>query len=95
MNVKKLREDFPVLQKKVIYMDNACMALKPKQVIHALTSYYNEFPACGERSEHQLGRIVTEKVDEARRSVAKFINAAPEEIIFTKNTTESINLVTN
>ena len=57
MNVKKLREDFPVL--KVIYLDSACMSLKPKQVIHALTSYYHDFPACGERSEHQLGRKVT------------------------------------
>ncbi len=94
MNVNKIREDFPVLQ-KVIYFDNACMSLKPKQVIHALTSYYLDFPACGERSEHQLGKIVTEKVDEARRSVAKFINAVPEEIIFTKNTTEAINLVAN
>jgi len=93
MNVKKIREDFPVLQKKIIYLDNACMALKPKQVIHALNSYYNDFPACGERSEHQLGRKVTEAVDNARKSVAKFINAVPEEIIFTKNTTEAINLV--
>ncbi|VVB81922.1 Cysteine desulfurase [uncultured archaeon] len=95
MNIKKIREDFPVLQKKIIYMDSACMSLKPRQVIQALNSYYNDFPACGERSEHQLGRKVTEAVDSARRSVAKFINAAPEEIIFTKNTTEAINLVAN
>ncbi|MBW2969533.1 cysteine desulfurase [Candidatus Woesearchaeota archaeon] len=93
MNVKKLRDDFPVFQKKVVYFDNACMTFKPRQVIAALNSYYTEFPACGERSEHQLGKIVTEKVEEARRIVARFINAAPEEIIFTKNTTEAINLV--
>ncbi|MBW2963354.1 cysteine desulfurase [Candidatus Woesearchaeota archaeon] len=93
MNLEKLRKDFPVLEKGIIYFDNACMTLKPKQVIEAMNSYYYNFPACGERSEHRLGKIVTGEVEKARRVMAKFIGAKEKEIIFTKNTTEGINLV--
>lgn len=94
MNIKRLREDFPVLEKGIIYFDNACMTLKPRKVVEAMNSYYNNFPACGERSEHRLGKIVTEEVDKARKTMRKFIGAGrDEEIIFTKNTTEGINMV--
>ena len=99
LNVKKIREDFPLLTKPgkpVIYFDNACMTMKPQQVIDAVVRYYSEYPACGGRSLHKLGKKVTEEVEQARKQVAKFINAKSEkEIVFTKNTTESINLVAN
>lgn len=102
MNIEKIREDFTILnksslnEKPIIYLDSACVTLKPKQVVDALNKYYNEFPACGGRSGHKLGKIVTEEVDKAREIVKEFINAKKSnEIIFTKNTTEGINLVIN
>ena len=95
MNVDKLREDFPILAQGIIYMDSACVSLKPRQVVEAMNKYYLEFPACGGRSMHRLGNHVTREVENSRRTIAKFFNAKPNEIIFTRNTTESINLVAN
>lgn len=99
MNVNKIREDFPVLKreingKPIIYFDNACQTLKPLQVINAMNQYYYEFSACGGRSAHRLGVEVTMRCDEAREKVQRFLNASsPREIVFTKNSTESINTV--
>jgi cysteine desulfurase/selenocysteine lyase len=99
MNVEKIREDFPVLQQKIngkpiIYMDNACMSLRPRQVIEAMNEYYEKYPACAGRSIHKLSNKVTEKYHQARETIAKFIGAKkPEEIIFTRNATEGLNLV--
>jgi cysteine desulfurase/selenocysteine lyase len=99
MNVKKIRQDFPILNRKIngqpiIYFDNACMTLKPKQVINAMNDYYFKYSACAGRSIHKLGSEVTIKYNEARDKIRKFINAKEsKEIIFTKNTTESINLL--
>ncbi|MGV8172094.1 MAG: aminotransferase class V-fold PLP-dependent enzyme [Candidatus Woesearchaeota archaeon] len=97
MNTSKIREDFPILnnpKKPVIYFDNACMTLRPKQVIDKMNQYYYEYPACAERSHHKLGKRATEEYNNARENVRKFINAkSDKEIIFTKNTTESINLI--
>lgn len=96
MNIKKIRKDFPILNKRnpVVYFDNACMSLKPIQVIEKMNEYYNEYPACGQRSMHRLGKRVTEEVEKSRNIAKKFFNARKsEEIVFTKNTTESINLV--
>ncbi|MBS3172648.1 cysteine desulfurase [Candidatus Woesearchaeota archaeon] len=96
MNVDKIREDFPVLSKKVIYFDSACMSLKPVQVIEKMNEYYNEYPACAGRSVHRLGIKLEGEIADARELVKKFINARnSKEIIFTKNTTESINLLAN
>ncbi len=101
MNITKIRQDFPLLQegiknKPVIYFDNACQTLRPLSVIEAVNEYYREYPACAGRSVHKLGELVTKKCDQARESVANFIGAKrKEEIIFTKNTTEGINLVAN
>jgi cysteine desulfurase/selenocysteine lyase len=97
--LEKIREDFPILKKgvggkPVIYFDNACMSLRPRQVMQAMNQYYEEYPACAGRSIHKLGRMVTDKVAEARRTVARFLGAEKsEEIIFTRNATEGINLV--
>jgi cysteine desulfurase/selenocysteine lyase len=99
LNVEKIREDFPVLQreingKPIIYFDNACMTLRPTQVIERINEYYREYPSCGERSLHKLGKRVDREVEGARELIRKFINAKKqEEIVFTKNTTEGINLV--
>ncbi|MFH1589453.1 MAG: cysteine desulfurase [archaeon] len=96
LNVNKVRRDFPIFQKNIVYFDNSCVTLRPEQVIEAMNKYYREFPACAGRSMHQLGNKVTEEVDKARSSIKKFINAKLKaEIIFTRNTTESINLIAN
>lgn len=97
LNVDKIRSDFKLLSGKntPIYFDSACMSLKPDSVVEAMNQYYWEFPAC-DRSSHKLGDKVTKKVKETREIVKKFINANNEkEIIFTRNTTEGINLLVN
>lgn len=99
LNVKKIRADFPVLQQKlkgkpIVYFDNACMSLKPRQVVEAMNRYYYEFPACAGRSYHKLSQKVTDEYEKARAVVQRFVGAKkPEEIIFTRNTTEGLNLV--
>jgi cysteine desulfurase/selenocysteine lyase len=101
MNIERIREDFPALRreikgKPVIYFDNACMTLKPRQVIDAMNDYYENYPGCVGRSIHRFGSEATEKYDQGRKSVAEFIGAKKiEEVIFTRNTTEGINLVAN
>jgi len=98
MNIEKIRKDFPSLQQKIngkpiIYFDNACVTLRPRQVVEAMNEYYLKYPSCAGRTIHKFGKMVTEKCQEARKTVAKFIGANTEEIVFTKNTTEGINLV--
>ena len=101
LNIQKIREDFPVFKKTIngkpiIYMDSACVSLKPIRVIDAINKYYNEFPSCGGRSEHRFGGKVTEEVNNARKIIQNFLNAKKaKEIIFTKNSTEGINIITN
>ena len=94
VDVVKIRQDFPLLGKEGVYFDNACQSLRPQFVIDAMNEYYNEYPACGGRSMHHLATKVTHKCDEARDAVANFLHAKrKEEIVFTRNTTEGINLV--
>jgi cysteine desulfurase / selenocysteine lyase len=101
MDIKKIRQDFPLLQegagrKPVVYLDSACQSLRPKVVIDAVSQYYTLMSACNGRSMHRLAAEVTRGCDEARGLVAKFLGAArKEEIVFTRNTTEGINLVAN
>jgi cysteine desulfurase/selenocysteine lyase len=101
MDIKKLRQDFPILQdqagrKPVIYLDTACQSLRPQSVIDAILQYYEETSACSGRSMHRLAAEVTRSVDQARGGIAKFINAGrKDEVVFTRNTTEGINLVAN
>ncbi|WP_400206938.1 aminotransferase class V-fold PLP-dependent enzyme [Candidatus Methanomassiliicoccus intestinalis] len=95
MDAARLRLDFPLYDsenKDVIYLDNACQTLRPKQVIAAMDEYYYQFPACGGRSIHRLATQVSLKIDEAREKIAAFIGCAPRNIIFTKNCTEALNL---
>ena len=101
LNVEKIREDFPVLQgkgerKPIVYFDNACMTLKPVQVIESVLEYYREFPACAGRSIHRLSSEVEERWHGSRKIVKKHIGAKKEEeVVFTRNTTEGINLLAN
>lgn len=93
---EKYRKDFPILSRNIIYFDNACMSLKPKQVIDKLNEYYTHYTACAGRSNHSLSKDVEHQVALARNEVKSLINAKSEdEIIFTRNTTEGINLVAN
>ncbi len=98
LDINKIRKDFKILsdEKAPIYFDNACMSLKPNTVVNAMNTYYYEFPACAGRSAHKMGDKVTKKIKETRTLIAKFINAdSQKEIIFTRNTTEGINLLAN
>ncbi|MAF53543.1 MAG: cysteine desulfurase [SAR202 cluster bacterium] len=98
-DVKKIREDFPILSrelygKPLVYLDNAATSQKPRQVIDALTDYYTNYNANVHRGVHTLSQEATDLYEGARTKVARFINAdEPEEIVWTRNTTESINLV--
>src|SRR4030042_1442620 len=98
MNVDKVRADFPILKKKfngktIVYFDNACTTFKPQQVVDAVVGYYTEYTGCVGRSVHKLSKMSEEKFEESRDKVAKFINAKHDEIIWTKNATEAMNLV--
>ncbi len=98
-DVPKIRQDFPVLDQQVhgkplIYFDNGATTQKPKSVIKSLTEYYENDNANVHRGIHQLSERATNGFEEARKKVAAFIGAKSErQIIFTRGTTESINLV--
>src|SRR5437016_1177317 len=99
VNWKSLREDFPILREQahghpLIYFDSAATSQKPRPVIEALRSFYEHDNANVHRGLHTLSGRATEAYEHARRRVAEYIGAAsPDEIIFTRGTTESINLV--
>ena len=96
MDVSKIRRDFPILnsENSPAYLDSACMTLRPRQVIDAVTEYYTNYPACGGRSVHKLSWQVTENFEMARDSLRRFLGAEkPSEIVFTKNATEGMNIV--
>lgn len=99
VNVSAARADFPALQQLVhgrplVYLDNAATTQKPRVVIDALRRYYEEDNANVHRGVHALSERATVAHEEARQAVRSFINAASErEVIFTRNATESINLV--
>ncbi|TFG33891.1 aminotransferase class V-fold PLP-dependent enzyme [Candidatus Thorarchaeota archaeon] len=95
----RVRKDFPALERiingrPVVYLDSACMALKPRQVIDAMNEYYEKYPACGGRSIHKFGEEASNAYSAARGKFARFVNAAEEaECIWTRNATESLNIV--
>ncbi|MCD8210559.1 MAG: cysteine desulfurase [Prevotella sp.] len=99
MDVSKIREDFPILSRKVydrplIYLDNAATTQKPREVVQALIDEYYNANANVHRGVHFLSQRATDLHEEAREKVRAFINASStSEIIFTRGTTESINLV--
>lgn len=93
-----LKQDFPeanqaVNGKPLIYLDSGASTLKPKVVIERLKSFYSQEASNVHRGAHRLSAQATEHYENSRNIIAKFINARPEEIIFTRGTTESLNLV--
>src|SRR5881392_689586 len=96
---ESVRADFPILHQKVhghplIYFDNAATSQKPRMVLDALRNYYERDNANVHRGIHELSNRATAAFEAARARTAKFINArTPDEIVFTRGTTESINLV--
>ncbi len=100
-DVMRIREDFPILKtivhgKLLVYLDNAATTQKPQLVIDSLSEYYTSTNSNIHRGVHTLSEKATREFEEARIKVKNFINAASEkEIIFTRGTTESINLVAN
>ena len=101
ININAIREKFPILQEKIdgnelIYFDNGATTHKPKVVIDAISNYYSTQNSNVHRGVHHLSQIATDYFEESRSEVKKFINSRKEcEIIFTKGTTDSINLVAN
>ena len=102
LDVEKVRKDFPVLErlvhgdKPLVYLDNAATSQKPRQVLDALDDYYTRHNANVHRGIHVLAEEATALYEGAREKVARFVNAADTaEIVFTKNSTESLNLVAN
>ena len=102
MDIKKIRNDFPILNKKIlneknlVYLDTAASAQKPQVVTDEINSFYLNHYANVSRGVHTLSVESTFKYEDARKKVQKFINAASErEVIFTKSATESINLIAN
>ncbi|HWY10607.1 MAG TPA: SufS family cysteine desulfurase [Bacteroidia bacterium] len=99
-DVKKIRNDFPILSrtingKPLIYFDNGATTQKPNAVIGTIVKYYSEQNANIHRGVHTLSREATILFEEARKTVAQFINASEEEVIFTAGTTDGINIVAN
>jgi cysteine desulfurase/selenocysteine lyase len=99
LDVKRIRQDFPILQRMVrgkplIYLDNAATTQKPNSVIERIARYYAEGNANIHRGVYALSEQATEAYEAARTTVQRFLNAsARQEIIFTRNSSESINLV--
>lgn len=98
LDVHAIREQFPILQqtahgKPLVYLDNAATTQKPVAVIDAVDNYYRTQNSNVHRGAHYLGDLATAALEDARLSVARFLNAEREEVIWTKGTTESLNLV--
>ena len=99
LNVNEIIEDFPILKqqvngKRLAYLDTTATSQKPLQVIEAIDDYYKRYNSNVHRGVHTLGSLATDGYEGARETVRRFINAHYfEEIIFTRGTTASINLV--
>jgi len=101
-DVEAVRKDFPILQRTVrggvplVYLDSANTSQKPQQVLDVLTDFYEQHNANIHRATHALGEEATEAYEDARSKVAAFVGAgSTDEIVFTKNSSEALNLVAN
>src|SRR5258708_38504783 len=96
---QKIQKDFPILQRKIhgdkrlVYLDNAATSQKPRQVIAAITNYYEQHNANVHRGVHQLGDESTRLFHESRRKIVEFFGADSTEFIAVRNTTEAINQI--
>ena len=99
LDLTAIRNDFPILQRRVgehqlVYLDNAATSQKPRQVIDSIADYYHSYNSNVHRGVHTLSMEATDHYEEARQKVSKFLNAqSPETIVWVRNTTEAINLV--
>ncbi len=98
LNLSQIRSDFPILSRQIhgfplAYLDNAATSQKPVQVLEAMVTYYRQHNANIHRGVHVLSEEATQAYEQSRQTVADFIGATFQETIFTRNTTESINLV--
>ncbi|MDR2206814.1 MAG: cysteine desulfurase [Flavobacteriaceae bacterium] len=99
LDTHNIRSQFPILMQEIngkplVYLDNAATSQKPKSVLEVYEKYYTEINANVHRGVHTLSRLATEAMEISRKKIQKFINAEKDfEIIFTKGTTESINLI--
>lgn len=95
LDVKKIRQDFPIYEtnQDLVYLDTAASSLKPKQVIDVVDHYYSKMGVNVHRGVYGLSYEATDLYESARHTVARFLNAKFEEIVFTRGTTASLNLV--
>jgi len=99
LDISKIRKDFPILEQTVfghplVYLDNAATTQKPVSVLKAMDDYYTTINSNVHRGVHHLSQLATDAYEDGRRKVAEYINARhTHEVIFTRGTTESINLV--
>ena len=89
-----MNKEFPILNKNIIYFDDAATTLKPKSVINAINDYYENYSANSHRGDYNIAFKVDDEIDLARETIKNFINARrKEEIIFTSGATESLNMI--
>ncbi len=100
MNIAKIKEDFPILERKIhngkrlVYLDSAATSQKPRSIVQAMDNYYNQNNANVHRGIHLLAEEATQMYELARKKIADFVEVEdPNQLIFTRNTTESINLI--
>lgn len=94
MPINPYKKDFPFFQnRELVYLDNAATTQKPQVVLDAMNEYYTQYCANTHRGSHDLGNKATMEYEEARKRVAAFIGADTNELVFTRGTTESINLL--
>jgi len=91
--VKEIKNNFPILRNNLIYLDNASTTQKPKEVIEKIKEYYENYNANIHRGIYTISVKATEEYENAKKAIAKFINSEQEEIIFTRGTTESLNIL--
>ena len=99
LDVAKIREDFPIFNREIrrgqrlVYLDSGATSQKPRMVLDAERAFYENYNAAAHRGAHQLAEEATSAYESARESVANFIGAYSNEIVFTKSATESLNLL--
>ena len=99
MDVTKIRADFPILSRTVrdgkplVYLDSGATSQRPRQVLDAERAFLEQHNAAVHRGAHQLAEEATDAYEAARARIAAFVGAAPDEVVFTKNATEGVNLV--
>ncbi len=87
------RDDFPMFKQDILYFDNGATTFKPKSVIKAMNDYYENYSANAHRGDYSISYKVDVAYEEARKKVAKFINAELSEVVFTSGATESLNVI--